>query len=152
MNKYNMELPDFKAFQQIKIGSNTLNDIVCLFNISGYYPIIIGKGELMPKVWLYAIVHGEIRSVVSNNKSDLLPIRFEYDESCHNLKYTFVNQVSNQSICILSLESRQDVCIITELDLRPFGVKVYLEGETLHVGSIEFEHNDFSGNTFITVN
>ena len=146
-----MELPKFKAFQQIKIGSNTLNDVVYLFNISGYYPIIIGKGDLMPKIWLYAIVHGEIRCIVDNNKSNLLPIRFEYDENDHRLRYIFVNQISNQSICILSLESDQNVCVIKEMDLRPFGVKVYLEGEALHVGPMEFRQNDFSGNTFVTV-
>lgn len=151
MNKYNMELPEFKAFQQIKIGSNTLNDIIYLFNISGYYPIIIGKGDVMPKVWLYAIVHDEIRSIVNNNKSNLLPIRFEYDESNHKLKYIFVNQVTNESICILGLESNQNVCIITELDLRPFGVIAYLEGDTLHVGPMEFRQNNFSGNTFVSV-
>ncbi len=151
MNKYNMELPEFKAFQQIKIGSNTLKDIVYLFNISGYYPIIIGKGDVMPKVWLYAIVHGEIRCIVNNNKSNLLQIRFEYDESDHKLTYTFIDQVSNQNICILSLESDQDECVITNMDLRPFGVKVYLEDDTLHVGPMAFRQSDFSVNTFVTV-
>lgn len=151
MNKYNMELPDFKAFQQIKIGSNTLNDIVNLFNISGYYPIIIGRGDVMPRVWLYAIVHGEVRCLVDNNKSNLLPIKFEYDENDHKLRYTFFNQISNQSICILSMESNQNVCTITDLDLRPFGVKIYLEGDALHVGPMEFRQNVFSGNTFVTV-
>lgn len=146
-----MELPEFKAFQQIKIGSNTLNDIIYLFNISGYYPIIIGRGDVMPKVWLYAIVHGEIHNIVIDNKSNILPVKSEFDENNHLLKYTFVNQVSNQSICILSLESEKNVCVIKEMDLRPFGVKVYLEGDTLHVGPMEFRQSDFSGNTFVTV-
>ena len=146
-----MELPEYKAFHQIKIGSNTLTDTVHLFNISGYYPLIIGKGDLMPKVWLYALVRGEIRSVVNNNNSNLLPIKFEYDESSHQLIYTFFNQVSNESICILCLESNQDICVITKLDLRPFGLKIYLDGDTLNVGSVSLKNSVFSGNTFVSV-
>ena len=151
MKKYNMDLPEFRAFHQIKIGSNTLTDTVHLFDISGYYPIIIGKGESMPKVWLYAIVRGEIRSIVNNNNPNLLPLKFEYDDSCHKLTYTFFNQVSNESICILSMESNHDVCVVTKLDLRPFGVKIYLDGDTLNVGTVELKDNDFSGNTFVSV-
>ena len=151
MSKYNMQLPEYKAFHQIKIGSNTLTDTTHLFNISGYYPIILGKGDLMPKVWLYALVRGEIRSVVNNNNSNLLPIKFEYDESSHQLSYTFVNQVSNESICILRLESEQDVCTVINLDLRPFGVIIYLDGDTLNVGPMKLRDNHFTGNTFVSV-
>lgn len=147
-----MKLPEFKAYQQIKIGSVTLTNTVHLFNISGYYPIIIGKGDLMPKVWLYAIVRGEIHNIVNNNNSNLLPLKFEYNEKNHMLTYTFVNQVLNQDICILSIESDQNGCTITKLDLRPFGVKIYLDGNTLNVGPAKFENSMFNNsNTFVTV-
>lgn len=151
MNKYNMELPEYKAFKQIKIGSNILNDTINIFNISGYYPIIIGKGDLMPKVWLYALVNGRVRNIINNSNSSLLQLKMEYDEESHKLTYTFVDQVSNKSICILSLESNNDLCFITKMDLRPLGLKIFLDDDTLFVGTIQFKNSNFSGGTFVYV-
>ena len=151
MKKYSMKLPEYKAYPVLKIGSNTLKDTELLFSISGYSPIIIGKGDMMPRVWIYALIRGEVHTVVNNNKSEILPIKIEYDEDSQNLVFTFVNQMTNQNICMLSLESTQDTCIISKLDLRPLGLKIYIKDDNLIVGSMTFSQNYFSGNTFMVV-
>lgn len=151
MNKYNMQLPEFKAFQIIRLGNNTLSNTKHLFNISGYYPLIIGKGDIMPKVWMYALIDGKVINVVSNSFSQIFPIKFDYNESTHRLVYKFIDQATNKEICLLNVVAQENECKIEELNLYPLGLKIRLDGETLVLGNVNMENNNFTGNTFVSV-
>lgn len=146
-----MQLPEFKAFQIIRLGNNTLSNTKHLFNISGYYPLIIGKGDLIPKVWMYALIDGQIINVVNNSFSQIFPIKFDYNESTHRLVYKFIDQATNKEICLLNVVAQGNECKIEELNLYPLGLKIRLDGETLVLGNVNMENNNFTGNTFVSV-
>lgn len=150
MNKYNMKLPEFKAYQILRLGNNTLSNTKHLFNILGYYPLIIGKGDIMPKVWMYALIDGKVINVVSNSFSQIFPIKFDYNESTHRLIYKFINQATNEEIRLLNIVAQGNECKIEELNLNPLGLKIRLDGETLLVGNVNIDHSNFTGNTFVS--
>ena len=131
--KYTQYLPDFTPYKILKIGSNTIS-VKYLVNISGFVPLIIGTGEI-PQIWMSVkindtiipLIEGniprtpQVKSYLSNNEIEFSVFNFktkEWDKLIH-----------------IKLENK-DEPYIDVLNLRPIGLNIFLDGNSLQLGGL----------------
>ncbi len=135
-------IPDFIPYPQIKLCSNNLG-VKYLFDINGYYPIIIGQGNI-PKVWLFVEINNEIVSLLKDNVPQIAQIKIHKEKKYLKIKvYDFATQ---EWLPILNINfSNPNLPNIDCLDLRPFGILCYGNKELLHIGNNKLKDNSISG-------
>ena len=143
-------LPDFDPYAKLKFCSNTVG-VKYLLCIKGFYPIIIGKGDI-PEVWLYAIVHDKVVALVDRNKPQINQVEYSLDRK--NIHFTIFDYNSRKKISILTIDYSDSKCPnIVSIDLRPLGILCYGSNSTLHIGDNELINNTVTGvKTFIEAN
>ncbi len=128
---------EFTPYKQLEIATNKLIDGVALVSVNGFIPVLIGKGET-PEIWVTipADQQGkEWRPIVSKNTSLLEVITV-------NTKGKVIGVAMGDDIVLEVKEITAESAEITQCNLRPFGINVFLEDDCLKVMT-----NRYSGNT-----
>jgi hypothetical protein len=129
---------EFTPYKQLEIATNKVIDGVAFVSVNGFIPILIGKGGETPEIWVTipADQKGtEWRPIVSKNESllDVITVR---------TKENVVQVALSDSIVLEVKEITSENAEITQCNLRPFGINVFLEDDCLKVMT-----NRYSGNT-----
>lgn len=130
---------EYTPYEKIIIGSN---EISCkyLININGFYPIIIGKGDV-PRIWLYVMSKGQIITLVDDSKGVYNRIKVVKDEAKKEISVIFEEMPNSISVILKATYEDEGVLYIKEMDLNPIGLSVISDEKELRVGN-----NSFSGN------
>lgn len=133
------ELPSqYEPFRRVRIGSNLLENIQALLVIKGHVPFIIGKGKT-PRVWLYIPTNTdgtEWYPLIKDNFSSHPDVVVKAAPKMLTIR-------TPEATALACLLGKEDVIHITKLDLRPFGINIYSDEESLNVMG-----NTLSKNTF----
>lgn len=122
----------FVPYSRIIIGSN---EISCryLININGFYPIIIGKGNI-PHIWLKTQVKGNEVTLVDDNKESFKGIRVILDESNKQISIIISDKPTSDYVILLASYANEDTFVIKKMDLTPIGLSVVSNENELFVG------------------
>lgn len=133
------ELPSqYKPFNKVRLGTNVIENVTAILTVKDHVPLLIGKGE-PPRVWLY---------VPSNNDgTEWYPLIKDNFSSHPDIKVItekkLVSVKTPTTIVLSCLVGDSNMINILKLDLRPFGLDVYSDENSLKVFG-----NTLSNNTF----
>lgn len=128
---------DFTPYKHLEIATNKLVDGVALVSVNGFIPVLIGRGET-PEIWVTvpADQQGkEWRPIVSKNTSLLDVITVITNGKV-------IGVAMGDDLVLEVKEITSECAEITQCNLRPFGINVFLEDDCLKVMT-----NRYSGNT-----
>lgn len=149
---YSHNIPTFKPYKELKVGSNIMKNVKFLINISGYIPLVIGKGESGPKIWLYGLKDNKILKLIENNNSLFTQIQQGNRFGNGVLEWKLRNIQTDEMLNLLKVEYTESFLNITKMDLRCIGIKVYIENNVLVVGNMRIENNTVEGvNSLINI-
>lgn len=139
MNNEKKIVKDFAPYDIILLGGN---EISCryLFNIDGFYPIIIGKGDI-PHIWLSAMVKGERIDLIEDNKVSYNRLKVKNDSINKEITIILKDGPNPDIIILLASYKNEGIFDIKKLDLNPIGLTVSSNEKELMVGN-----NHLSGN------
>lgn len=137
------DLPSqFEPIKEIKLGSNTLENVTAILTVKGFIPLLIGEGE-PPRVWLYIPANKEGTEwypLVKDNFSSNPSVEVKVAKKMISIR-------TPEGTILAGLRGKDNKFIITKLDLRPFGLNVFADEKGLTVmGSV------LSQNVFKNVN
>jgi|SRR5690606_30389465 len=130
---------DFSAVKRLKIGSNTFQDFNALIEIGDQNPLVISGGEV-PVVTLLISMNGNWVPIVEGNKSNSPAVGVNIDRHNRSIKIVLMGNPLLIARCL-----SEDDIEFTQLDIRPLGLNIFLEGDTFIVGNMKFSRNTFSG-------
>jgi hypothetical protein len=134
-----IKLPEsYAPFNKLEICNNTLVNVKVPFLIGRTPLLLFGQGKC-PHIWLSAPVKpisDEWRYVVENNRS-LNPAIFVEVDDQDNLVVVRINNLT----IIKVIAEAEDSAICEMLDLRPIGINVYGDKNSLTVGTQKFTRN-----------
>lgn len=141
---------EFVPYKTILIGSN---EISCkyLININGYYPIIIGK-DVIPRIWLYAMVNGNEVVLVNDSKESFNRMKVRIDEFKKEISVVLKENQHSDIVVLSASFEKEDVFNIKKLDLTPIGLSVISDENKMKIGSNIISRNVVKGvNSFIAL-
>ncbi|MCG3734480.1 hypothetical protein [Vibrio cincinnatiensis] len=129
----------FKPFKELEIAKNKLIDGIALITVNEFIPFLIGSNE-QPEVWI---------NIPSDPKGEQWQPLVRKNRSLHNAVIvsatdSMVTVNTPDGIVLEVARKSKNAAEITKLDLRPFGINVFLKGEALSV-----MNNSLSGNSII---
>ena len=128
---------DYVPYERLIICTNTLEGGGFLFEMSGQYPLLIGKGD-PPLVWITIPSQRGRRAVVTASKSA--------EKSVSVVSILGGTQVVSGGKVILSArQNSQNEAVVDQIDLRPFGINVHGDKSGLKVGGMSLTGNRFTG-------
>lgn len=138
----NINIPsNYKAYSKVELCSNTLEDVKYFFGIGNNPPIIIGKGENNPICWLYMKNNDSWNEIISANKSNHPSLQVFAHEKKLLIQL-------NDTIILDSYETNQNTLVIQKLDLRPIGLNIEGDTNSLNIGGNTISQNSISGGKF----
>ena len=134
------DLPtQYVPFETLRIGSNILTNVKALASVGGNLPLLIGKGS-PPRVWI-SIPADRTGTrwypLVKDNFSSHPDVKVEA-----KAKVVYVR--TPQGTILTALRVSDSVLSIQKLNLRPFGLNIYADEESLHVMGNKLTKNEFS--------
>lgn len=128
----------YQPFERVRLGSNTLENVIAVFSINGFIPLLVGDGE-SPKVWL---------SIPANREgTDWYPLIKENFSSNPEVTVEVakkrVTVRTPQGTVINVVKNNENSLVFFKLDLRPFGLNVYADEGALHVMGNKLAKNEF---------
>lgn len=132
-NIYEQKMPKFEPFDKIIVGSN---EVTCkyLVRISGYAPLIIGKGKDEPIIWMYAINKNEVYPIIVGNVSLTDSIVLDVNRNFHSVKVAFKDTQGNVGKTFLKAEYSDSEFRIMNMDLRFLGIDIRADEDVLIAG------------------
>ena len=118
----------FNPYKELELAKNKLIDGIALFSVNDFIPLLIGKGD-NPEIWIYIPSDSKGESwqpLVKKNRSLHAQVQVEN-------KGNSVVVTTPDGIVLEVKECGDDQAVITKLNLRPFGINVFLEGKGLNV-------------------
>ncbi len=133
------DLPtQYEPFATVRIGSNTLINVKALASVGSNVPLLVGRGPT-PRVWI-SIPADRTGSrwypLVKDNFSTHPDVKVEA-----RAKVTCVR--TPQGTVLTALKASDNVLSIQKLDLRPFGLNMFADEESLHVMGNKLTKNEF---------
>ena len=130
---------EFVPYEKILLGSN---EVSCryLINIDGFYPLIIGKGDI-PHIWLNVLVNGREFSLVCDNRVNYNGIRVIFDNFKKEISILLEGKTNSNHIILLASYAKNDTFNILRMDLTPIGFSFISNDKELIIGN-----NHLSGN------
>ena len=130
---------NYKPYKEIECAGNRLIDGVAIIAVNDYIPLLIGSGET-PEVWI---------SIPANKTGDEWQPLVRKNRSLHKAVSVVAESrkvvIDTPDGVVLEVQtSEPSKATITKLDLRPFGINVFLDKGSLNVLS-----NYLSGNTVV---
>ena len=130
---------DYVAFAELIVCSNRLVKVLAPFSIGGKVPLLVGKGP-EPVIWLNMrstkVASGWLPLVRANRS--LHP-----DVKVDKTKNRRVSVLAKDSLIIDVLLHTEDSAEIEQLDLRPLGLNIYGDSNSLYIGTNQLSHNTF---------
>jgi tetratricopeptide (TPR) repeat protein len=131
----------FIPFKEIVIFSNRFIKGKALFSIGGYIPLLVGYGKKSPRVWITipsdssgTLWQPLIRDNISLNKQIRVLV-----------KGSMTSVATPEGKVLLIEKIDNDTAKVGYIDLRPFGLAIYGEGEQLFIQKNKLSSNVFSG-------
>ena len=130
--------PQYIPFQRVRLGSNTLENVVAIVSINGFIPLLVGDGE-SPKVWLSIPTNKEGTEwypLIKENFSSHADVSVEVAKrrvTVRTPQGTILNVVKNN----------ENSLVFFKLDLRPFGLNIYADEGALQVMGSKLAKNEF---------
>lgn len=140
--KYVQKLPDFIPYKILKLCSNILC-VRFIIEISGFYPIIIGRGEI-PLVWLFVKMDNVILPLVEKNLPRTPQIKIFISESTLRLSVYDINKKDWVELVQIVFEDPNEPDI-NYIDLRPIGISLFGNENELNIGGLKLANNRFEG-------
>jgi len=130
----------FRPFERLEVCSNLLIGGIHLFAIGDAIPLLIGKGR-KPEIWLDALVEADAQKFISVVEESVpkFPIVKVYESEGR----IFV-EVSGQRVLVVE-EKSEDHAVVSFLDLRPVGLNVVGDHNSLSAGGNTFAFNTMQG-------
>lgn len=134
-------LPEnYTPYDTLLVCSNKISGGAKIASIDGIYPLLIGKGK-RPLIWLQAIVDSKSRKfeeIITESVSKHPLVNLFDDGSSIHVK------VSGEKILSLRLKE-SNVAEVHFLDLRPIGLDIHGNKNSLQVGFASFSNSSMSG-------
>jgi hypothetical protein len=133
-------LPDgFRPYRELDVCSNQLVDVPVVFAVDDQPAFLVGQGPF-PLVWIAAPISRSRETwdyVVrgSEGRSSIIEIK----TSMRGITTIYVGRANVLTVRATS----PDTAMIADLDLRPFGLNVWGDAQTLHIGGSIFTANHF---------
>ena len=129
------------AFPKLTICSNILVGGGVPLRIKDQFPILVGRGEYCPLVWLSATKNGkEWQIVIEKNEPKNKNFVVNYFNDGKSVQIVFDSLIIAQAIQLSENEAEVSI-----LDLRPLGVAVRGNRNGLQVGNNMYRGNIFQG-------
>jgi hypothetical protein len=130
----------YVPYERVKLCSNHLSGSTFILSVDEVLPLLIGKGS-KPQIWMQAISDVKNKAFVQIVESSipLFPAVRVTTES--GIVLVFVNDQIIMSIRSIS----DDEIDIFQLDLRPIGLNLVGDEDSLRAGGMEFSRSTFSG-------
>lgn len=143
MLNYKKDIVEFVPYNTVIIGSN---EVSCkyLININGYYPIIIGKGEI-PHVWISAMVRDNVIVLVNDTKKSYDKIKVNVDKVQKEIVVQLEDKPGHDIIILTASFANEGVFNIKKLDLTPIGLSIVSDENKLVVGTNTISRNVVKG-------
>jgi hypothetical protein len=130
--------PQYLPFRKVRLGSNTLENVVAVVSINGFIPLLVGDGE-SPKVWL---------SIPTNKEgTEWYPLIKEnfssHPEVSVEVARKRVTVRTPQGTVLNVIKNAENSLAFLKLDLRPFGLNFYADEGALHVMGNRLAKNEF---------
>lgn len=133
--------PDsYVPYESLTICSNTIKGGGNLVAVSEVIPLLIGKGDT-PQIWLLALANAqknEFVSIVEKSISKHPAVKVYEDAE-------FLNVMISGEVVLSVRQDSESSATVTVLDLRPLGLNMYGNENTLNVGGGTFSKNSMSG-------
>lgn len=140
-----VQKPNFTPFEKLKVCGNIIGTRY-IFQIDDYIPLIVGKSiDNTPLVWAYAkLSNNDVICVVNKNSSNHRQI------SCENLDDLLLFKIKHPTeekwiIFFKLIVSKWFIPEIVKLDLRPFGLNIYGDDDSLFIGNTCLKDNNIVG-------
>lgn len=133
---------EFEPLEEILFCSNSLKNTNFIIDDDGFYPVLLGKGEL-PKVWIYGHENrNRIIPIIENNQPKLSKIKFDHFPKNKRINISVAG--GEEDYTILDLHYNEIIEVV-KIDLRPIGYNIFGNEEHLKVGEVELSNNNISG-------
>ena len=134
-----IEFPtQYEPYEWVRIGSNVLQNVGALVSIGGHFPLLVGTGST-PRVWL-SIPADKSGSrwypLIKDNFSTNPSIKVEVTAK------KLVIRAPHGTV-LIAISGKEGALWIQRLDLRPFGLNIYADEDSLHVMGNTLTKNEF---------
>lgn len=138
------EIPaKYQPLEDLIFCSNRWTNSGFLIEDNGFYPILIGKGDV-PKIWLFAkTIDDKVITLIEENTSKVSKVKIYIDSSNKNL--LVVSNTGGVFNPLVEIDYSSSLVSVTTLDLRPLGYNVQGDSNSLKVGATVIEKNTFNG-------
>lgn len=130
--------PQYVPLRRIRLGSNTLEDVVAVLSVNGFVPLLVGNGEPL-RVWLSIPTNREGTEwypLIKDNFSSHPDVVVEAAKKRVTVR-------TPQGTVLNVMKNADDAAVFAKLDLRPFGLNVYADEGALHVMGNTLSKNEF---------
>lgn len=126
--------------ETITFCGNNISNYRFLINDKGFYPILIGQGEI-PSIWIFSKTKKKgVIALVDDTVSNFDRIKVDIHKREKNITITDI--VLKQIILNLNYNNQY---ILNQLNLNPLGYKIHGNDSGLIVGNTKVSGNTFSG-------
>ncbi len=134
---------EYTPYEKIILGSNKIS---CnyLIDITGFYPIIIRKGNV-PRIWLYVMSRGQIITLVDDSKGVNNMITVVNDDTNKEITIFFEEAPKSVFVILRATYENEDELYIKEMDLNPIGLNVVSDEKELRIGNNRISGNVVTG-------
>jgi hypothetical protein len=140
INKEQVLPEEYRPTGQIIFCSNTISNYKFLINVNGFYPLLIGDGEI-PRIWLFSRTpNNDIMTLIDDSVSNVNVIKIDIRNSDRKIEI----KETIQNTIILKL-SYNNIPTITYLNLNPIGYLITGDETKLTIGTNSISGNRFSG-------
>ncbi|ENO1896972.1 hypothetical protein [Vibrio vulnificus] len=130
---------NYSAPEKMLIGSNSLNNVQFLIDFNGFTPVLIGDGDT-PHIWIYVPMNQQ-----GTEWYPLVKDNFSTNPSVIVIKRDNGVKVTTPDGVVLECEKRSDgTVVVNRLNLKPFGINVTANTESLSIMNTTFSSSGFS--------
>ncbi|HIF9187353.1 TPA: hypothetical protein ACX6RK_000073 [Photobacterium damselae] len=130
---------NYSAPEKMLIGSNSVNNVQVLIDFNGFTPILIGDGDI-PHIWIYVPMNQQ-----GTEWYPLVKDNFSTNPSVIVLKRDNGVKVTTPDGVVIDCEKRRNgTLVVNSLNLKPFGINVIANSESLSIMNTTFSASGFS--------
>jgi hypothetical protein len=134
---------DFVSIGSLEVCSNNLIEFKYILDDNGFIPILIGKGEI-PRIWIYAKSKDKSISIIRDNISNLSNVKINIYSKEKRICVEHMTNSKDNAV-LINLVFKNELAVITDLDLRPLGYNIYGSENALFFGDSSMRGNTFQG-------
>ncbi len=140
------EIPvGYKPYEYINVASIETDHVLFLFSVEKKLPLIIGKGSV-PQVWIRTQISGweDIISSSNINYESISGYKLEIQKDIFKRRVRIHAKSSDEGVLVLDVrQSSKDRLVIDHIDLRPLGLKIFTDDDSLTVNFVTLSNLKF---------